>query len=99
MTKDQVIEIIKQKYPYLKSEYGVKRMGLFGSFAKQAQTEASDIDILVEFERPIGLKFIELSEYMENILGRKTGLITPAGLSGIRVNGIAEDIKKNIIYV
>ena len=99
MTKDKVIEILKEKYPYLISEYGIKKIGLFGSYAKERQNEESDIDIFAEFEKPIGLKFIEFTEYLESILGKKTDVLTPEGVKGIIVKRIAEDIEKNIIYV
>lgn len=57
------------------------------------------MDIIVEFEKPIGLKFIELADYFENILGKKVSLLTPEGIKSIRVKNVAEDIEKSIIYV
>jgi predicted nucleotidyltransferase len=60
------------------SEYGVKRIGLFGSHAKGAPSERSDVDLVVEFARPIGLKFIEFAEYLESLLGKKVDVLTPA---------------------
>jgi len=62
LTREKIIDILLEKYHYLASEYGVKRIGLFGSYAKGTPTEASDIDIVVEFERPIGFRFIEFTE-------------------------------------
>ncbi|MBE2240281.1 MAG: nucleotidyltransferase domain-containing protein [Caldilineaceae bacterium] len=53
------------------TEYGVKRIGLFGSFASGTANEASDIDVIVEFQRPIGFKFIELVDYLERLLRRE----------------------------
>jgi predicted nucleotidyltransferase len=99
LSKERIIEILKEKYPYLVSEYGVKKIGLFGSYAKERQTEKSDIDIIAEFDKPIGLKFIEFTEYLEEILGKKTDVLTPEGIKGIIIKRIAEDIEKNIIYV
>ncbi len=71
LTKEKITEILKEKYPYLVSKYGVKRIGLFGSYAKGKQTENSDIDIVEEFESPIGIRFVEFAEYLEEVLGRK----------------------------
>ncbi|HLC14907.1 MAG TPA: nucleotidyltransferase domain-containing protein [Thermodesulfovibrionia bacterium] len=99
LNKERIIEILKEKYPYLVSEYGVKKIGLFGSYAQERQTEKSDIDIIAEFDKPIGLKFIEFTEYLEEILGKKTDVLTPEGIKGIIIKRIADDIEKNIIYV
>ncbi len=99
LTKKEIITILKKELPYLKAIFGVKRIGLFGSSAKGTQREDSDVDIVVEFEKPIGLKFIELSDYMEKVLGKKVDILTPAGIQSIRVKKVADDIKKSIIYV
>ena len=94
-----VLKLIKEKYSYLSTEFGVKKIGLFGSIAKGIETQDSDIDIVVEFKRPIGLKFIELIEYLENLFNRKVDVLTPDGIGNIRIREIAEDIKRNIFYV
>ena len=96
---DEVIEKLKLQYPYLSSEFGIKRIGIFGSVAKQAEREESDIDLFVEFDRPIGLKFISLAEYLEKILGRKVDILTKDGIRNIRVKRVSTDIEKGIIYV
>ncbi len=95
----QVVKLLQEKFPYLAAEYGVKRVGIFGSFAKGRPEEGSDVDILVEFECPIGFKFIELVEYLEHLLNRKVDVLTPAGLQGIRVARVAQDITESIVYV
>jgi predicted nucleotidyltransferase len=99
LTKETITQILRARHPYLASEYGVKRIGLFGSYAKDQPTEASDIDLVVEFERPIGFKFVELNEYLEHLLGKKVDLLTRAGIQGIRIPRIAQDIEENIVYV
>ena len=52
----------------------------FGSLADENFTEENDIDLLVEFEKPIGWKFFSLELCLENILGRKTDLVTKNAL-------------------
>lgn len=63
--------------------YGVKRLGLFGSFLRNTVTRESDVDLLVEFER--GKKsfdnFMDLGIYLEELLNRKVELVTPQSLS------------------
>ncbi len=99
LTGEQIIRLLREKYPYLAEKYGVKRIGIFGSYAKGGFGEASDVDLIVEFERPIGFKFIEMVEYLEHLLGRKVDVLTPAGLRGIRVARVAQDIRESIVYV
>ncbi|MCI0387251.1 MAG: nucleotidyltransferase domain-containing protein [Acidobacteria bacterium] len=65
LTKEKIMELLRENYPHLAAEYGVKKIGLFGSFAKGLANEASDVDVIVEFDRPIGFKFIEFTEYLE----------------------------------
>lgn len=99
MKREKVIEILRKEMPYCVSEYGVKRIGLFGSYAKGTPTQGSDIDILVEFEKPIGLKFMEFAEYIEGLLGTTVDILTPVGLEAIRVERVARNIKESILYV
>lgn len=99
LTKEQVIQLLRENYPHLVAEYGVKRIGLFGSYAKGIPNEHSDVDLVVEFERPIGLMFVEFTDYLEKLFDRKVDVLTPAGLQGIRLRRVAESIAESIVYV
>lgn len=99
LTRETILQRLRESYPYLTSEYGVQRIGLFGSFAKGTADETSDIDVVVEFQRPVGFKFIELVEYLEQLFEREVDVLTPAGLQGIRVRGVARAITEGIVYV
>ena len=99
LTREKITQILREKYPYFVSEYGVKRIGLFGSYTKDSPTEASDIDLVVEFVHPLGFRFIEFTEYLESLLGKNVDVLTSAGIQGIRVAHIAKDIEENIVYV
>jgi predicted nucleotidyltransferase len=99
MSKERVAELLREKYPYLVSEYGVKRIGLFGSYAKGTPSETSDVDVVVEFARPIGFRFVEFAEYLESLLGKRVDVLTPAGVQGIRIARIAEEIEESLVYV
>ena len=99
LTKEKIIELLQQNRTYLYTAYGVRRIGLFGSYAKGQPDETSDIDVVVEFERPIGFRFIEFAEYLEHLLGRKVDVLTPAGIQGIRITRIARDIEESMLYV
>ncbi len=99
LTREEIVGVLKNDLPYLGSKYGVKRIALFGSFAKGKQMGDSDIDILVEFEEPIGFKFMDFAEYIEKLVGRKVDILTPEGINGIRIKEVAEDIERSMVYV
>ena len=99
LTREKIIELLQEISPYLAAEFGVSKIGLFGSYAKGQQHETSDIDIIVEFERPVGFRFFELVDYLENILGHKVDVLTPAGVNNIRIEKAAESITESIMYV
>ncbi|CAD7781824.1 MAG: Nucleotidyltransferase domain protein [Candidatus Methanoperedenaceae archaeon GB37] len=68
----EIIKKIREHYPFLSKEFGVKRIGIFGSVARHEEGPGSDIDIVVEFNKPIGLKFIGFVEHIESLLGEKS---------------------------
>jgi predicted nucleotidyltransferase len=76
----EVIDKLQQIKPYLQQEYAVKTLGLFGSFADNTCTDSSDIDIMVEFERPVGWRFFTLEKYLEKAFNRKIDLVTVSAL-------------------
>lgn len=99
LTRETITERLRESYPYLVAEFGVRRIGLFGSFAKGTANEASDVDVVIEFHRPIGLRFVELVDYLEQLLGRRVDVLTPAGLQGVRVKDVARHISESVVYV
>jgi predicted nucleotidyltransferase len=98
-TMEGIKEILRENSRHLAAKYGVKRLGLFGSYAKGSPTQTSDVDVIVEFEQPLGLVFIEFAEELESLLGRKVDVLTPEGLKGIRIRRVAEDIARSVVYV
>ena len=89
LSKNDILNKLSDLKPILKRDFSVKEIGLFGSFSEDSFTDDSDIDILVEFERPIGWKFFSLEIYLENIFGRKIDLVTK--------NALKEQIKDRIL--
>jgi len=89
VTKDEILLKLKELKPFLFREYAVKEIGLFGSFSDESYNKYSDIDILVEFEKPIGWKFFSLEIYLEKIFNRKIDLVTK--------NALKEQIKERIL--
>jgi hypothetical protein len=106
LTRDEIVKKLKERKDELK-RYGVKRIGLFGSFVRDEQGERSDIDLVVEFEpshfgkdfKGLFDTYMEVSSYLENLLGRKVDILTPVSVETIRVKDVAKEIKKSVVYV
>lgn len=80
-TREQVLKIPKEELPYLKETFQITRIGIFGSWVRGEQTEDSDIDVLVEFEKPLGFfAFIELEDHLSELFGVRVDLVTPDAL-------------------
>jgi len=69
-------EKLRQEFPLLAERYRVQSMGVFGSYVRHDQRPESDVDVLVTFDAPPGLlKFIELEDYLSDLLGVKVDLV------------------------
>lgn len=79
----------------IKEKYNIKMIGIFGSVARGKAEKLSDVDILVEFEKPIGLDFVLLGDELEEILGLKVDIVTPNALKP----KMFEYIKRDLVYV
>lgn len=90
----KVIDILKSHEIEIKKKFGVKRIGLFGSFARGEQKDTSDVDILVEFEEPTFDNFMNLAFFLEDLLSRRVELVTPDSLSPY----IAPFVKKEVVW-
>lgn len=80
MKRDEVVKILSEHSGELRARYGVSRLSLFGSVARDEAGPESDVDLLVEFSRPIGLRFFELQEHIEALLHCRVDLGTPQSL-------------------
>jgi predicted nucleotidyltransferase len=80
MDTSEIINKLQQIKPYLQQKYAIKTVGLFGSFADGTYTDNSDIDIMVEFDKPMGWQFFTLEKYLEDTLNRKIDLVTANAL-------------------
>ncbi len=95
-TTSKIIKKLREELPYLREEFNVSRIALFGSYAREEQRESSNVDILVEFERPVGfIKFIKLENYLSKKLGVKVELVTPDALKPL----IKPSIIREAVYV
>lgn len=78
---DQTIMKLQENKPVLEEKYKVKTFGVFGSYVRGEQKKTSDLDILVEFQQPVGLfEFMELEDFLETKMGVKIDLVSKKAL-------------------
>jgi len=93
-----IIEKLRELKPTLETKYEVAEVGVFGSYARDEQTENSDIDILVELKEnhSVGLiKFCGLKNFLSSILGKEVDLVTKKGIKP----ALKKYILNEVIYV
>ena len=97
MKRNQALKTLRTERERLRREYGVKSLALFGSVARDESTAASDVDLLIEFDRPTGLVgLFALQVHLEQLLGCPVDLGTPASLKPrVRQRVIAETVYVN----
>ncbi len=93
LTSSQLEIELKAMKPILYKDYSVTKLGLFGSFSDNTYSDESDIDLLVEFENPIGWKFFSLEIYLEKVFGRKIDLVTKDALKDQIKDSILNKVK------
>ena len=91
-----IVDTILKRLPELKRDYSLRRIGVFGSYSTGRQSSASDVDILVEFERtPDLFEFISLKNRLSTILSKKIDLVTVNSLR----KEYAERILNEVEYI
>jgi len=81
MDHEEITRIITEQNEMLTQNFGVKALSLFGSVARNEATTASDVDFLVEFDRPVGyFNLFALQDYLESLFNCKVDLGTPDSL-------------------
>ncbi len=93
--KQHIAKTLKDNKEDLLSRYHLTAIGIFGSFTREDFREDSDIDILIDYDQPIGIEFIDLAEELEKILDRKVDLVSKNGVKP----KYFEEIQKDLIYV
>lgn len=96
MSKQDILEIIRQTRPELAERFGVERLGLFGSYVREEEKRRSDIDLLVSFRRDIDLfEFLDLKEFLQERLHHKVDLVMDSALKP----AIGKRIRAEVEYV
>ncbi len=76
MKREDIERVLKEHKNYLTEHFFVSKIGIFGSYVRNDHSDESDIDILVEFSRPVGFEFIDLKDYLESLLKKPVDLVT-----------------------
>jgi hypothetical protein len=93
---EEIKEVLIKLKPIAQKKYKVKEFGIFGSYVRGEQNDASDVDILIDFEQaPSLLKFIELENYLSDTIGIKVDLV----MKGVLKPKIGKNILAEVIYV
>jgi len=93
---DEIREVIEKNKPKLAASYGIRSLGVFGSFARGEQRSRSDVDILVEFDEVPGLlEFVRIEEHLRRLLGRKVDLVRKEGLRP----ELKDHILREVVYL
>ena len=102
-SRDDVLRILAIEAPYLRDRFGVVRLALYGSFARGQGGPRSDVDLLVELSRPLGLQFVALAVYLEGRLGRRVDLATFGAMQRAKAKPDGErlvaSIEEDMTYV
>lgn len=95
-TLEEIIYILKKQKPAIRERYSVRKIGIFGSYVRGEQKKKSDVDVLVEFEKPISLlKLVNLENFLANKIGIKVDVVTKEDLR----HELKERILNEVVYI
>jgi len=91
----EIKTVLGEHKHHLFAVYPIKSMAIFGSYARKEQTEESDLDLMVEFNGKIGMRFIDLAEEIESLVGFKVDMVSRKGIK----DKYYKSIQSDLIYV
>ena len=95
LDRNRIIKIIRNHKGELIQKYSLKSIALFGSYATEKQQSESDIDLLIDFTKPIGMEIVDLAMDLEELLKAKVDLVT---FNAVK-NRLLKKIENELIYV
>jgi predicted nucleotidyltransferase len=94
-TREEILNLLSHNKYLLENRFKVRRMALFGSYARGDQQPDSDVDILVDIDPSVGLEFVTLAEQIEQLLGLPVELVSRRAIKSNKLKYIEQDL----IYV
>lgn len=94
-TLQEIKNTLSREKNRLFNDYPIKSLAIFGSYSRKEQDDTSDLDILVEFSDRIGIRFVDLADDLEKIVGFKVDLVSKKGIKEKYLKVINSDL----IYV
>ncbi len=95
-TRSEILGQLREIRNELAVQYPIRKIGVFGSYSRDRQTDESDLDIVVEFDQPIGMMaFVHLKDRIADRLGIRVDLVTPDGLHPL----IRDRVMHEVVYV
>lgn len=80
-TRSRIMETLRRHDAILRERFHVKSIGLFGSYVRGEESGSSDIDLLVEFDRTIGMfEFVRLEDFLADLFHHKVDLVMKSAL-------------------
>ena len=95
LSRDYILSLLKVYYSCNKEKYGIRRIGLFGSFARDEAGPESDVDILISLERPNLFTYGIITQHLETVFGRHVDLISE---TAVLKESFRERVEKEVIY-
>ncbi|RLG15191.1 MAG: nucleotidyltransferase [Candidatus Nanohalarchaeota archaeon] len=93
---EQIIMILGKDKQNLRKKYGVKKVGVFGSYVRGEQKRKSDLDLLIDFKEPVSLfEFLELERHLSELTDKKVDLVMKSALKP----RIGRHITREVVYV
>lgn len=95
-TLEEIKQLLKQSESVLQENYKVTELGIFGSYVRGEQTEKSDVDVLIDYEKaPTLFKLVELRSYLNELMGMEVDVVTKKGLKP----RIRERVLSEVVYL
>lgn len=94
---EQIRKTLADHKNELQTKFNVKSMALFGSYVRHENTPMSDIDILIEFNKPVGWEIVDLHEYLQKILDMKVDVVTKGAV--LRKEVLWKSIREELVNV
>lgn len=89
---DNIRGVLTANKARLFEKYHLSLLAIFGSYTRNQQTSNSDIDIMVEFDQPIGIGFIDLALELELLLSQKVDLVSKNGIKPKYLQSISQEL-------